>query len=72
MAYEDQELKRVKRHTVRFRKDDDALLTLLARRTGMQKATLIQSMTLQAVEHELHRLGLSTQLHRRAGDGPRL
>lgn len=58
MAYQDKDQKKNHRHTVRFRKEDDQLITLLANRMGAQKATLIQNMALMSIERELHRLGL--------------
>lgn len=59
MAYDNKEHRREVRHTVRFRKADDQLLAVLADRLGIQKATLIESMTLRAAENELKKLGLS-------------
>lgn len=56
MAYEDPKLKRTHRHTVRFRLEDDQLLSVLANRLGVQKATLIQNMALMAAENELAKL----------------
>lgn len=61
MAYENKEQRRVFRHTVRFKKADDVLLSVLAERLGVQKATLIQSMALRAAEAELQRIGLIAQ-----------
>jgi hypothetical protein len=57
MTYKNKQLRRVVRHTVRFKPADDVLLSVLAERLGVQKATLIQSMTLQAAERELRHLG---------------
>lgn len=61
MAYDDKEQRRVFRHTVRFKKADDQLITVLADRLGVQKATLIQNMALLAAEKELQKIGLGTQ-----------
>ncbi|QIL44630.1 hypothetical protein G7045_10345 [Acidovorax sp. HDW3] len=58
MAYENKEQRRVFRHTVRFKRADDVLLSVLADRLGVQKATLIQSMALLAAEKELQKIGL--------------
>ncbi len=59
MAYENrEEHARVFRHTVRFKRADQQLLEVLADRLGMQKATLIESMTMQAAEKALQELGL--------------
>lgn len=56
MAYDDKEQRRVFRHTVRFKRADDQLITVLADRLGLQKATLIQNMALLAAEKELQQL----------------
>lgn len=56
MAYDNPQLKRTHRHTVRFRPEDDQLLSVLANRLGVQKATLIQNMALMAAENELAKL----------------
>ncbi len=56
MAYENKEQRRVFRHTVRFKRADDQLITVLADRLGLQKATLIQNMALLAAEKELQQL----------------
>ncbi len=59
MAYDNrEEHARVFRHTVRFKKADQQLLEVLADRLGMQKASLIESMTMRAAEKELQELGL--------------
>ena len=63
MAYEDKEQRREFRHTVRFKKADDQLITVLAARLGVQKATLIQNMALLAAEKELQKIGLGGQQH---------
>lgn len=57
MAYDNKEQRRVFRHTVRFKRADDQLITVLADRLGIQKATLIQNMALLAAEKELQQLG---------------
>lgn len=59
MTYENKQLRRVVRHTVRFKRADDVLLSVLADRLGVQKATLIQSMALLAAEKELQKIGQS-------------
>ncbi len=60
MAYDNKEdHARVFRHTVRFKKADQQLLAVLADRLGMQKATLIENMTMRAAEKELQELGLT-------------
>ncbi|WP_287806104.1 hypothetical protein [Diaphorobacter sp.] len=61
MAYDDKEQRREFRHTVRFKKADDQLITVLAARLGVQKATLIQNMALLAAEKELQKIGLGGQ-----------
>ncbi len=61
MAYDDKEQRREFRHTVRFKKADDQLITVLAARLGVQKATLIQNMALLAAEKELEKIGLGGQ-----------
>lgn len=61
MAYDNKEQRRVYRHTVRFKRDDDELLSVLANRLGVQKATLIQNMALRAAENEIGRLGMGVQ-----------
>lgn len=58
MAYDNKEQRKDVRHTVRFKRADDQLITVLADRLGVQKATLIQTMTLMAAETELQKLGL--------------
>ena len=58
MAYDDKEQRRDFRHTVRFKRADDQLITVLADRLGVQKATLIQNMAIRAAEKELQQLGL--------------
>lgn len=58
MAYDNKEQRRVFRHTVRFKKEDDLLLAVLANRLGVQKATLIQNMALRSAERELQKLGM--------------
>ncbi|WP_313073305.1 hypothetical protein [Melaminivora sp.] len=58
MAYDDKQQRRDFRHTVRFKRADDQLITVLADRLGVQKATLIQNMALLAAEKELQKLGL--------------
>lgn len=63
MAYDDKEQRREFRHTVRFKKADDQLITVLAARLGVQKATLIQNMALLAAENELQKIGLGAQQH---------
>lgn len=63
MAYDDKNQKKMYRHTVRFKRDDDALIAVLAKRLGVQKATLIQNMALQAAELELQRLGADVHPH---------
>lgn len=60
MAYDDKQQRRDFRHTVRFKRADDQLITVLAARLGVQKATLIQNMALLAAEKELQRLGLGS------------
>lgn len=65
MAYDDKEQRRVFRHTVRFKRADDQLITVLADRLGLQKATLIQNMALLAAEKELQQLQHNAQ-HRGA------
>lgn len=64
MAYENKEQRKTFRHTVRFKKADDQLITVLADRLGVQKATLIQSMALLAAENELRQLGPMPQVAR--------
>ncbi|ADU99010.1 hypothetical protein [Alicycliphilus denitrificans] len=71
MAYDDKEQRREFRHTVRFKKADDQLITVLAARLGVQKATLIQNMALLAAEKELQKIGLGGQQQAAAG-GPAL
>lgn len=61
MAYEDKEQKKTHRHTVRFKTEDNQLIELLAKRLGLQKATLIQNMALLAAEKELQKIGLGGQ-----------
>lgn len=61
MAYEDKDQRRDYRHTVRFKRADDQLISVLADRLGVQKATLIQNMALMAAERELQKLGLGGQ-----------
>ncbi|UZV40236.1 hypothetical protein Acica_31 [Acidovorax phage Acica] len=56
MAYDNPEHRRNVRHTVRFKAADDVLLSVLADRLGMQKATLIESMAIRAAEEELQAL----------------
>ncbi len=59
MAYDNKEdHTRRFRHTVRFKKADQQLLTVLADRLGMQRATLIENMAMQAAEKALQELGL--------------
>lgn len=58
MAYDNKEHRRVFRHTVRFKKADDALLAVLADRLGVQKATLIETMTMRSAEKALQELGV--------------
>ena len=67
MAYDDKEQRRVFRHTVRFKTEDNQLIELLAKRLGLQKATLIQNMALLAAENELQKIGLGAQQHAAAG-----
>lgn len=61
MAYDNKAQRRDFRHTVRFKREDDLLLAVLADRLGVQKATLIQSMALRAAECELQKLGMGGQ-----------
>ncbi|SFE09707.1 hypothetical protein [Paracidovorax konjaci] len=56
MAYDNPEHRRNIRHTVRFKAADDALISVLADRLGMQKATLIESMAIRKAEEELQAL----------------
>ncbi|MDT0137267.1 hypothetical protein [Acidovorax sp. PRC11] len=56
MAYDNPEHRRNVRHTVRFKAADDALISVLADRLGMQKATLIENMAIRQAEAELQAL----------------
>lgn len=73
MTYENKQLRRVVRHTVRFKPADDVLISVLADRLGVQKATLIQNMALLAAEKELQKIGqgLGTSLQAAVGGAGR-
>lgn len=71
MAYDNKDQRRTFRHTVRFKLQDDVLLSVLADRLGVQKATLIQNMALLAAEKELQKLGMGGLQQMAAGSTAR-
>lgn len=71
MAYDNKDQRRTFRHTVRFKLQDDVLLSVLADRLGVQKATLIQNMALLAAEKELQKLGMGGLQQMAAGGAAR-